>query len=87
MDIDVAQTLPGKMTRVDEGEHLVVGGNGSLGESTQPLMTVPQVACPDRGIDQDHWPSRLLGTGASCFSVPPSLARRFALSRAITSCV
>jgi hypothetical protein len=56
-----------------------------LQESDQPLVAVSQVIDPDRRVDQDGYRSRRLGIGLDRFSVPPSLARRLALSRSISA--
>src|SRR3990167_3731178 len=54
-------------------------------QGPQALAPHPKVLDPDRGVHQDHagLPERRLRTGRSCFSVPPSAAKRRALSRDI----
>jgi hypothetical protein len=44
-------------------------------------VTRPKVVNADGRIDQDHASPRRLGISVSAGSVPPSLARRRALSR------
>ena len=52
---------------------------------TQPRIPAPEMVDPDRRVHQNHaaLPDRRRGIDLSLFSVPPSSARRRALSRAI----
>lgn len=47
----------------------------------QQGLALPQVIHPNGGVDQNHAVDACLGTGMSWGSVPPSCARRWALSR------
>lgn len=52
----------------------------------EPLVAMPQMIDPDRGIDKNHiasQPDRRLEIGSSPGSLPPRAARRRALSRSI----
>src|SRR3981081_1395306 len=49
----------------------------------QRLVLAPQMIDPNRGIRQDHLPKRRRGGAFSRGEVPPSRARRRALSRSI----
>ena len=58
---------------------------GFLGPFVQ-IVTGAQMIDPDRSIDQDHLVvGRRRGTGAKSGSLPPSRAKRRALSRSISA--
>jgi len=63
-------------------QHLLI-----VKQRDQALVPSPEMIDPYRRINKDHFatPERRLRTGRNCFSLPPSSARRRALSRAINA--
>lgn len=79
----IAQAATGNLPH-DERVHQ---GRGPLQQVHEPGVTPTQVVNPDRGVDQDQveFPARRRWAASSEGCVPPSRARRLALSRSINA--
>ena len=78
-----AQAAAGELA-LDEG---VAGDVRFLEACRQPRASAAQMIDPHGGVDEDHAEvaTRLRRMRRSCFSLPPSAARRLALSRAMSA--